>query len=163
METGSLAGSAPSSGSGMIAAPGMGMLAHDLSRMQMYKAIKSTFCIHKSFDIQLDLEFMPSFPADPNDPFNATFKQKPPYVTAPLGYYGNSGDMHQPQAPKPRHAYAGSPKNAPTHANPYLKKRGAGTPYYPAGVTRPAGGSASYEQTYGNNTAHTVPIIDGGW
>lgn len=163
MDTGSLAGSAPGSGSGMIAAPGMGMLAPDISRMQMYKAIKSNFCIHKSFDIQLDLEFMPSFPSDPNDPYNSTFKQKQPYVAAPLGYYGNSGDVHRSPALKPRHAYAGSPKNAPTHTNPYLKKRGAGTPYYPAGVARPTGGSASYEQTYGNNSAQTVPIIDGGW
>lgn len=36
----------------------------DISRIQLLKAIKNKFYIHKSFDFQSDLEFLPSLPID---------------------------------------------------------------------------------------------------
>lgn len=36
----------------------------DLAKAQIYKSITRNFYLHKSFDIQLDLEFLPALPED---------------------------------------------------------------------------------------------------
>lgn len=107
----------------------------ELARIQMLKAVKTQFYIHKSFDIQSDMEFLPAIPTEYEHmsirkPMAQVQSMPSPVMSPSIQYSGRPDAYHSPAAQL--NELLKTPKSRPTYMNQQSPKQR--TPTSSAGV-----------------------------